>query len=384
MGTDRPQSPSRSRAERLQRKLEESNERYALVAKATNDVIYDLNIDKGTVVWNDALYTKYGYRRSERAGTVEWWADHIDPEDALRLEAEIGELLLNDQDTWQSRYRFRKADGSYAVIQDRAYVLRGPDGKPQRIIGSMLDVTEADKLDRAKDEFTSLVSHQLRTPLTVIQFYSTMLCDGLLGPMQREQLEHVQRIQSASIRLIKLVSNILNISRIEMDRIPLQTVPTNLSAYVRGTVETMQPVARERNVKLTYKPPKPGNDEIAIDQVLLGEVIQNLIANAIHYSPAGTGRVAVSLLHEADGYRIDVRDNGIGIPAASQPRIFTRFYRADNAVETGCEGTGLGLYLCRLIMENSGGSIVFRSTEGKGTTFSIRLPLGGMTAAAGA
>lgn len=372
-GTDAPQPADNRRTQRLRRQLQESNDRYELVAKATNDVIYDLDISQGTVVWNDALYDKYGYRRTEPAGTVEWWAAHVHPDDAARIEAEIGGLLSNDHDTWQSRYRFRTADGSYAVVRDRAFVLRGDDGQPRRIIGSMLDITESDRLDRAKDEFSSLVSHQLRTPLTIIQLYSDMLGGGMLGGLTDDQTEYLQRINNASRRLSRLVGNILDISRLEMAKSACNPQPTDLATYVASLVGELRPLAAGRGISLQVRG-QAGCPSVALDQSMLREVLLNLLTNAIHYSPAGSGRVRLSYRVSGGRCSISVSDNGIGIPAAARPHIFGRFYRADNAADSGSEGTGLGLYLSRLLTEAMGGDISYSSTAGKGTVFRVRIP----------
>ncbi len=372
----RKESTRSRRSTKLRQQLQESIERYELLAKATNDIIYDLDLNQGTVVWNEALYANYGYDHSEPTDRLEWWTGHIHPEDALRIENELSALLKSDLHNWQSQYRFRKATGDYAVVHDRAFVQRAKDGQPQRIIGSLLDVTESVRLERAKDEFTSLISHQLRTPLTVIQFYSTMLSDGLLGPLKPAQKEHVRRINAASVRLIKLVGNILNISRIELDRIRLDTAMTDISELTQEIVDEFQPLAQEKNIRIRYIP-DTGLPPVRIDKSVFYEVLINLLANAICYTPTD-GKVEVLLSHDERGYLLRVRDNGIGIPALAQSSIFNRFYRADNAVQTGSEGTGLGLHLSKLIMEAVGGDLSFKSTEGKGTTFYFRLPAEGM------
>lgn len=371
-----PPSKRGGRSESLQQQLKESIERYELVAKATNDVIYDIDLVKGTVIWNDALCSNFGYEPSEQAGNIRWWTGHIHPDDALRIENEISNLAQGNHATWQSQYRFRKADGEYATIRDRAFVQRDKDGQPRRIIGSMLDITEAAKLDRAKNEFTSLVSHQLRTPLTVIQFYSTMLHDGIVGPLTPAQQEHVLRIQAASGRLIKLVGNILHISRIELDRVRLDATLTDMTLFTKEVVEELRPLAQEKQLRLSHSA-RPAIPPTYIDQAVFSEVLHNVLANAINYTPAG-GSVQVSVAHGREGYTIRVRDTGIGIPAAARRHVFSRFYRAENAIQTGHEGTGLGLYLARLIMEVTGGSISFRANRNGGTTFAIKLPAGGM------
>jgi PAS domain S-box-containing protein len=187
---------------------------YELVFKATNDVLYDLDVINDRVIWNDALYTQYGYHHSAVVNTLEWWVQHIHPDDALQVENNISDWLEGNADTWQTEYRFANADGTYKNVRDRGYVIRSADGKPLRIIGSLLDITQQKQLDVAKDEFISLVSHQLRTPLTVIRTYAEMLSQGIFGPISSQQKTEIERITGSSVRLIKLVSNILYVSKL--------------------------------------------------------------------------------------------------------------------------------------------------------------------------
>src|SRR5882757_2553403 len=179
----RTMSPQRVKTSHAQdaTELQQTIERYELIFQATHDILYDLDLGKGTVVWNEALYLQFGYKRSEPAGTLEWWTQHIHPDDAFRIENELTNWFDSGNTTWQTEYRFEKADGSYNYVRDRGFLQRAADGTPIRIIGSLLDITKQKELDLAKDEFISLVSHQLRTPLTVIRLYSEMLTNGLLA-----------------------------------------------------------------------------------------------------------------------------------------------------------------------------------------------------------
>src|SRR6185312_8079582 len=144
-------------------------------------------LQTGKVTWNDELRGRFGYSRAEDADSLEWWVGHIHPDDALHVEKNLYEWFASDKSTWQSEYRFRKANGSYSYVLDRGFVIRDKTGEPGRIIGSLLDITEQRELDRAKDEFISLVSHQLRTPLSVIRVYGEMFADGLLGTLTKVQ-----------------------------------------------------------------------------------------------------------------------------------------------------------------------------------------------------
>jgi two-component system CheB/CheR fusion protein len=363
----------------LEDQLRETLQRYELIFKATNDVLYDLDLSNGTIIWNEALYTQYGYDRGEEINHLEWWAEHVHPDDALRLEDEMSRWFEGLEDTWQAEYRFRTADDSYVFVKDRGAVHRAPDGSPIRIIGSFLDITRQKQLANAKDEFISLVSHQLRTPLTAIRVYSEMLTADMFGQLHNDQKAPVQHITDASVRLIKLVDNILNISRVELGHVISVPLLKNVNEFLQAQIDEVQPLAIEKGVTIHFQPDTKIK-KIPIDTTIFGQVVHNLLTNAVHYTKAQEGIIDVTFKPNSDGYLLTVHDNGIGIPKSAQPYVFNRFYRADNARNLKEHGTGLGLYLIKLMTETTGCSVWFESQKNKGTTFYIQVPPEGMRA----
>lgn len=357
--------------------LREKLRRYELIFQATNDVIYDLNLEDGTVVWNEALYTQYGYEHDEPTGTLEWWTGHVHPDDALPLENRVSTLFDGSTNSWQHDYRFRRADGGYNYVHDRGLVLRSGNGKPTRIIGSLLDVTAQAQLDIAKDEFIALVSHQLRTPLTVIRVYGEMLTGGAFGQLTDEQAEWVRNMTQSSARLIDVVGAILNISRLELGRINISATQQDILKLTRDTVKGVAPLAADKEVEIAVSLPD-SLPQLHVDTIIYVQTLHNLLTNAIRYTEAQKGRVTVSIDEADEGYVVSVSDNGIGIPLDSQPHIFERFYRARNAVGAETQGSGLGLYLVKVMTDTYGGKLWFESTEGQGTTFYVWIPAGGM------
>jgi PAS domain S-box-containing protein len=368
-----------SSLQELAERLRETVLRYELIFKATNDVLYDLDLQKGTVAWNEALYTQYGYDSDEPAQELEWWTSHVHPDDALRLEREISEWFEGKHDTWQAEYRFRKADGSYVYVRDRGVVHRAPDGSPLRIIGSFLDITQQKQLERAKNEFISLASHQLRTPLTIIRLHSEMLTDGMLGTLSPRQTAHIEEITNASVRLIHLVDSILDVARAEMGHIVPRPAPHNVNKLLSASIKEVLPIAEQKGVVIHFTP-NASLPHISLDTSLFGHIVNNLLTNAIRYTLPNKGVVKVSFARTDEGYLLQVRDNGIGIPRTAKSHVFGRFYRADNTANISEHGTGLGLYLTKFITEACGGTIWFESAKGKGTTFYVQFPPGGMTA----
>lgn len=167
--------------------LLDSDQRFKALSSATHDLIYDLDLASRTIWFNDVLESHYGYSKKLTHTTLDWWLDCMHPSEVENLKETYYAMLKGSKDTWSIECQFRKADGNYAIIRNRALILRDQLGKPKRIIGSCLDITQQKQLERAKDEFISLVSHQLRTPLTVIQLYGTMLLDGIAGPLEKSR-----------------------------------------------------------------------------------------------------------------------------------------------------------------------------------------------------
>ncbi len=236
------------------------------------------------------------------------------------------------------------------------------------------------ELDKAKDEFISMASHQLRTPLTTVKGYASMLEEGDFGKLTKEQSKIVEQTLDGSNRMARLIDDLLNVSRMDANRFFLEGNQVDLNKLVPEELEQLKSFAEGKNVKLTYEPPKQKIPIILLDENKTRQVVMNLVDNALHYSapPAGGGHVKVSLVLNGDFVEFWVADDGIGVPEAVQKKLFTKMFRAPNAQGVRPDGTGLGLYLVKRVVEQQGGEIWFESKEGKGSTFGFKLPLSGI------
>jgi PAS domain S-box-containing protein len=251
----------------------------------------------------------------------------------------------------------------------------------KKIVGGAIiihDITHIKQIDRMKTEFVSVASHQLRTPLTAIKLFTEMLMKGEVGDLLKEQKEYLDNIYQSTDRMVKLVNDLLNVTRIESGRLKIDPQPTNLSEFIKSIIAEAGPIAAIKKISINFKKDKGDMPEIAIDRNLIQQVIHNLLTNAIRYTPVGKNTVDIVLKKDKENYTISVSDQGIGIPPEAQVRMFEKFFRADNAVKTETEGTGLGLYVCKMIVESSGGKIWFESKKDHGTTFYVSLPIKGM------
>jgi len=229
------------------------------------------------------------------------------------------------------------------------------------------------QVEQMKSDFVSFATHQLRTPLAGIKWMLELATQGAEVPA--ETRSYLQDAREANERLIRLVNDLLDASRLESGRLAIAPQETHLGELTRSVLDDLVTLVREKGHRLSVE----GADSmptVTADPQLLRQVILNLTSNAIKYTPAG-GAVVIRMELENGAVRWAIEDSGIGIPRASQARLFEKFFRADNVQMVETEGTGLGLYIVRLILEKFSGQVWCESEEGKGSTFIFTLPVSG-------
>jgi signal transduction histidine kinase len=228
-------------------------------------------------------------------------------------------------------------------------------------------------LDEAKDEFISMASHQLRTPLTSVKGYLSMVLEGDAGEVNKNQETMLQQAFFSSQRMVYLISDLLNVSRLKTGKFVIEAKPTYLPDVVESEISQLHETAKSRDLELIFDKPKDF-PTIDLDETKLRQVIMNFTDNAIYYTPAG-GKIKLTLAADDSKIEFKVTDNGIGVPKNEQHNLFTKFYRAGNAKKARPDGTGLGLFMAKKVIIASGGALVFESQEGKGSTFGFTFPL---------
>jgi signal transduction histidine kinase len=254
-----------------------------------------------------------------------------------------------------------------------------PIKKRSEVVGSVVvfeDKSKEYEVDKMKSEFVSIASHQLRTPLTGIKWMISLLLQGQAGKLNRKQLEFLQNIDSSNERMIQLVNDLLNVSRIESSTAQkLEKTDCDLKNLIGEVMNEQRSIAKQTDIRVEMETsPAATAAVVAGDRDKLYQVMMNLVNNAIKYSKKG-GSVRLGYAVEGSFIKIFVQDSGIGIPKAQQSKIFQKFFRADNAIQNVATGTGLGLYYVKTVVEAHGGRIWFDSEQGKGTTFYLTLPL---------
>lgn len=229
------------------------------------------------------------------------------------------------------------------------------------------------KLDGAKDEFISMASHQLRTPLTSIKGYIDMMLEGDAGEITPMQRQFLTEAFVSSERMVHLINDFLNVSRLQTGKFTVEQRPTDVARVVTQELDGLKISASQRGLTFSFKPPKK-LPQLLVDEAKIRQVVMNFADNALYYSkPNSTIRVA--LKQDDEDIIFTIKDTGIGVPEAEQAELFTKFFRATNARKQRPDGTGVGLYLAKRVVVAHGGSIIFSSEEGKGSTFGFRLPL---------
>lgn len=228
-------------------------------------------------------------------------------------------------------------------------------------------------LDATKDEFISMASHQLRTPLTSVKGYLSMVLEGDVGEINPQQRKLLEEAFASSQRMVYLIGDFLNVSRIQTGKFELERSDVSLPSIISEEISQLKATAKSRGIELAYEAPRDF-PVMKIDENKIRQVMMNFIDNAIYYSPENT-TITVSLAKFDNRIEFKVRDQGIGVPKEAQQHLFTKFFRADNAKQQRPDGTGIGLFMAKKVVIEHGGAILFESQPGKGSMFGFRLPV---------
>lgn len=238
------------------------------------------------------------------------------------------------------------------------------------------DISREKTIERIKTEFVSLAAHQLRTPLSAIKWTLKMFLDGDIGKITEEQRTFIEKSYQSNERMIELINDLLDVTRIEEGRYLYKPTPANLEDVVQFVINSYQEQIKKKNLKLEFKKEEAKFPQVSVDVEKIRLAIQNLFDNAIRYTLSG-GKITIVLKCDSTRKEMEfqIQDTGIGIPDDQKERVFTKFFRAVNASKIDAEGSGLGLFITKNIIEAHGGRIWFESEAGKGTIFHFTLPV---------
>lgn len=344
---------------------------FASVIYSSQDAIIGKDLSGKILSWNTGAERIYGYKREEIIGkTIHQLLpkDQVEKNDRVITAIHAGTFV----DNFEMKH-LTKVGGLIDVSVTISPML-GIENEIMGVSMVVRDITRFKNLERVKSEFVSLASHQLRTPLTGIKWFTELLLNSKAGEITKKQKGYLQQISDSNDRMIHLVNDLLEVSHIDdKGNYKIEQEKVNFSNIIQEVVNRQIPSAKQKNVVIHLDESCLKKIVIPIDRVKIEQALQNLISNAIKFSKPKK-MIQIGCAKKESDLICWIKDQGLGIPKHQQSRIFEKFFRADNAVEAG-QGTGLGLYIAKNIIEAHKGKIWFESEEAKGATFYIALPL---------
>lgn len=346
--------------------VDERNKTMTIIENLNDGVIL-LNKNNQVEIINSPALEVFNIKREGVLGIP--FANLLDKEEL----AEIKKAIIDEKDQKKIKDIYRE---EFSTSKDRhveiTSVLLRDELEEKGFLIVIHDVTKEKLVERMKTEFVSVAAHQLRTPLSAIKWTVRMILDGDVGNINEEQKELLEKTYISNERMIRLINDLLNVSRIEEGRLLYNQEEVQIEDVLEGVVNASQEILRNKN--MTLKVEKKELPKVIIDKEKMGLVIQNLLENAVKYTQQG-GKIKITLENDENNVIFKIEDSGVGIPKEQQDRIFTKFFRAENVTRMETDGTGLGLYTTKNIVQAHKGEIWFESEEKKGTTFYFTIPI---------
>ncbi len=382
-----------TRQREAEQAFKQTLDRMEVAASAGIVGIWDWDVVNNQLFWDSAMYHLYGVREADFPGAYEAWVRALHPDDRARVEGDVDAALRGERE-YTSEFRVVWPDGTIHYLKAAGKTEFDAHGRALRMTGVNYDLTDqkevelelaeakaaAESASRAKSEFMANMSHEIRTPMNAIIGLSELGL-GLSGLTPRLQ-DYLSRIQTSSKALLEIINDILDFSKIEAGRLELDVVDFGLEKTLQSVADLFSARAEEKGVELVFELPPDLPDHLRGDPLRLGQVLINLVGNALKFTERGEVHVSVRLCALAAGPRehvatlgFEVRDTGIGITAAQQARLFEPFQQADGSITRRFGGTGLGLTISRHLVERMGGALKVDSVPGRGSVFGFELAL---------
>ncbi|MFD2033746.1 ATP-binding protein [Belliella marina] len=368
--------------------LKESNTRFELAAKATSEAIWDLEVKTGNVYRSDNFEKLFGYTVDKNNSTIEFWINHVHPDDRVRVENEFAEVRKSMEEYWECEFRFKKKNGDYAYVLDKGLIIRDQIGNPTRMIGATKDITKRkiseneliqvsmQLAERAREleisnteleQFAYCASHDLQEPLRMITGFLNQLEVKYNHVLDEKGQKYIFYATDGAKRMRQIILNLLEYSRIgnydeKVEDIQIDQVLKNIVILYRRII-------KEKNAKIHWSE----MPTIRIEKTPAHQIFQNLISNALKYHKTEESpEVNIGYIEDRDNWIFSISDNGIGIEPDYLDKIFILFQKLHPKDQY--DGSGMGLSICKKILEKYDGKIWVESKYGEGSTFFFSLP----------
>ncbi len=367
-----------------------AEEMFRLAIEGSNDGIFEWTLDKETAYYSTQFWAMLGHERDRFPQTMQAFRDILHPEDRERVLSHLERYLSGELPDYLIIFRMRHKSGRWVWINARGKALYDDKGRPYRMVGAHTDISHikayeeklqkaketAEKASRAKTDFLAHMSHEIRTPLTAISGIAEIF-EKHQGNLDPKQQQLVRTLNSSTQSLKELVSDILDFSKIESGELELEESPFSLQNLFEQVISIVSVKAHEKGIGFRFDYDDVCRQRILGDRARLRQVLINLVGNAVKFTDKGSVEItATRTLKNGEPYlRIDVRDTGIGIDSKHFDMIFERFKQADSSVSRKYGGTGLGLPISQRLARLMGGNITVESALGKGSTFTLMLPV---------
>ncbi len=366
------------RVEERTRELTQSEERFRLLSRATNDAVWDWDLVAGEFWWNEGFLKIFGFKAEDIEPGVDSWFNRLHPDESKLIVDELNEAINKGENQWAAEHRFLNAAGSYTWVYNRSYILKNEYGIPCRMLGSMIDLSSLKKaqeelelsnknlrkINTDLDNFVYTASHDLRAPIANLEGLLMLLKPKFEEHMPPNEQRLIQLVEASIEKLKRTILGLLEITKVQKDlerkveQISFAEVLEDVESDVRKDILESKAII-ETDFKVT---------KIKYNRVNLQSILYNLLSNALKYrSPEQPLHVRISTEHKDGAVALSFTDNGLGMSEQQQKKLFTMF----NRFHTHVDGTGIGLYMVKRIIENNEGRIKVESKVGKGTTFKI-------------
>lgn len=341
------------------------------------DIVWEADTDGNIVYANKSWYEYIGEETGTELGKA--WLSFLHPDD-IEIANATWQYSIENNEPFEVEYRLQEGKtGQYNWFLSRAMPYFNHKGEVERWYGTCTNIDPRKQnerlmaLNRSKDEFISVASHQLRTPATGVKQYLGMLLDNMFGDIPENQRDILSRAYESNERQLRIISDLLKVAQLDAGDVLLHPVTTDISELVHYIIQDISATFKERSQALEFRPFR-GEALALVDVESVRMVIENIIENASKYSPEDT-QVTVSVKKNDQHIVIRVADKGVGIDRDSVHMLFERFSRIDNPLSKKVGGTGLGLYWSKQIIDLHGGNISYKPNKPQGSIFTISLPI---------